>query len=97
MVIDDFNIDRAGRSLGPLKANPPLVVDTDAVLALAVALERFEPIAGQIEIVQRRGRVELVELHFGLALNPGKSLDPVPLGELPSSLVSEAHDHGSPI
>ena len=32
---------------GPFKANPPLVVDADAVLALAVTFERFESVTRQ--------------------------------------------------
>jgi hypothetical protein len=47
MVINDLDIDRAGRAAGPLKTDPPLVVDADAVLTLPIALERFQPIARQ--------------------------------------------------
>src|SRR5208282_3148370 len=38
VVISDLDIDRAGRSFGPFKANPPLVIDADAVLSLAVTI-----------------------------------------------------------
>jgi hypothetical protein len=31
VIIDDLHIDRARRIFWPLEANPPLVVDTDAV------------------------------------------------------------------
>ena len=34
----------AGEGFGPLEANPPLVIDADAVLALPVALQGFEPV-----------------------------------------------------
>ena len=40
---------------GPAEADPPLVVHADAVLALAVALERFEPVAWRNEQVLERG------------------------------------------
>jgi len=43
MVIRDFNI--AGVSFMPTKANPPLTVDTDAMLVLAVSFEGFEMVA----------------------------------------------------
>ena len=62
-------------------------------MALAVALERFETVAGQVQIEQRHGRVELVELHFRFALESGEGFDPVSFGELAGSLVSEADDH----
>jgi len=34
-----------GAVRAPYEADPPLIVDPDAVLALPVARERFEPIA----------------------------------------------------
>ena len=62
MVIDNFDIDWAGRAVRPFKANPPLVIDTDAVLALPVALECFQPVAGQGgEIFQARRRPLLTD------------------------------------
>jgi len=45
--IYDLHIHRPGRLLGPLKANPPLVVDADAVLAFAVTRQCFKTVAGQ--------------------------------------------------
>jgi hypothetical protein len=47
VVISDLDIDRAGRSFGPFKANPPLVIDADAVLSLAVTIKGFKPIAAK--------------------------------------------------
>jgi hypothetical protein len=46
VVIDNLDVDRAGRAFGPLKADPPLVIDTDAVFALPIALQIFQPVAG---------------------------------------------------
>ena len=40
MVIHSLNIRWAGSIVRPLEANPPLVVDADAVLAGAIAAER---------------------------------------------------------
>jgi hypothetical protein len=45
MIIHNFDILGAG--LRPAKANAPLVVYADAVLAFSVAIERFETIAGR--------------------------------------------------
>jgi hypothetical protein len=45
LVINDLDIDWAGRSFAPFKANPPLVIDADAVLSLPVTIEGFKPIA----------------------------------------------------
>ena len=42
VVIDNFDIYRPGRAIGPLKADSPLVVDADAVLALPIAQGFFQ-------------------------------------------------------
>jgi hypothetical protein len=93
MVIDDLNLDRPRRPFGPRQANPPLVIDTDALLTLAGAFECFESIAGQVQIDERNGRLQLVELHFRLVFEPGEGLSPLSGSELSGLLVSEADDH----
>ena len=56
MVVNDF--DFGGPCLGPLEADPVLVVDPDAVLPLPVYLQRLEPIPRRHpEIVQDVGLV----------------------------------------
>jgi len=79
--------------LGPLEANPPWVIDTDAVLTLAGALERFESVARQVQVDKRNGRLQLVELHFHLALESGEGLSPLSCSKLAGLLGSEANDH----
>ena len=44
MIIYDFNIICI--AVLPPKANPPLIVNTDAVLSLPVTFKRFQLIAG---------------------------------------------------
>jgi hypothetical protein len=70
-----------------------LRIDADAVLAFAVAFQGLETIAGQVQIEQRRRRVELVKPHFRFAFKTQERLDPVSLGKLTCSLVPEADDH----
>jgi hypothetical protein len=68
MIIDDLDIDGTGGTFRPFEANPPLVIDADAVLAVPVAPERFEPIAGQSgKVFQARCGFEPVESEFGLS------------------------------
>ena len=43
MIIHDFNVYGAGTS--PTETHPKLVVDPDAVLSRAVALQCFQPVA----------------------------------------------------
>jgi hypothetical protein len=45
MIIDNLNVGRARRLGGPLKAQAPLIVYADAVLAFAVAKQRLKTIA----------------------------------------------------
>jgi hypothetical protein len=56
VVVDDLDIVRV--SVPPFKADPELVVDPDAVLAFPVTLECFQPEARQLEIPERRSRVQ---------------------------------------
>jgi len=62
-------------------------------LAYPSAPQGFETVAGQLQIDHRRCRVQLIELHFRLALKPYEALDPFSQRELPGSLVSETDDH----
>lgn len=45
MIIHNFNT--AGMAVCPDKANPPLIIDADAVLTLPVVFQRFQTIAGR--------------------------------------------------
>ncbi len=54
MVIDDF--DLIGVPIAPGEADPPLVVDPDAVLPGPVSSQRFEPVAADLRQVMETGR-----------------------------------------
>src|SRR3954463_1758221 len=57
VVIDDFDI--FGSSLDPVKTDPPLIVDAEWMLALAVPLQRLEPVARwDFQVVQPTCGVE---------------------------------------
>ena len=65
----------------PFEADPPLPVDPDAVLALAIPLERLIPITGEHpQCCQAIGGIQDAEALFGLA---GERL------ELPNELPVE--------
>jgi hypothetical protein len=58
VVIDDFHI--VGITVFEPKAQPPLVVDADAVLAAAPALQWFQAVAGRnAQVVERGSGIEL--------------------------------------
>jgi len=42
VVIDNLDIDWTGRAMGPLKTDPPLVVDADAILTLPIRGDKLE-------------------------------------------------------
>ena len=63
MIVNNFDVHWTRRLAGPLETNPPLIIDTDAVLTLAISQQRFKTIAGQgRKVSQRRGRLQTVEL-----------------------------------
>lgn len=53
MVIDNFHVVWA--IFPPLKADSPLLIDANALLAIPVATERFKTIAGKIHQVLNAG------------------------------------------
>ena len=94
VVINDLNIDRAKRALWPFETNPPLLVDPNAVLTLAITFKRFQTVARQIQVWERSRGVKLVKLHLRLTLEPREDLDSFASGELAGTLVAIGHDHG---
>src|SRR5690554_4670175 len=61
VVVNDLHLLRSG--VGPHEADPPLVVDPDAVLPGPIALQRLEPVPGRdAEIVKRLRGPDLTQL-----------------------------------
>jgi hypothetical protein len=94
VVIHDFHMQWTRRLVRPLKADPPLVVDADAVLALPVALQGLESVTRQCrQISERVRRLEPVQLEPRGPLDARQRLDALPGGEGRRSAVSIADDH----
>src|SRR5262245_39052423 len=94
MIVHDLDVDRSRRALRPLKANPPLVIDADAVLALTVAVQSFQTVARyRRQIVQALGRLQTVQPAFGLPREARKLLDPIAPCESLGFLIAITHDH----
>src|SRR5437016_5880741 len=63
VIIDNLDVCRASRSVRPLKEDAPLIIHADAVLALAIACQRFEPVAGQCrQVLKDVGGFDPIEL-----------------------------------
>jgi len=94
MIIDDLNFSRAGRLFGPREANPPLVINADAVLALPVTFERFKPVTRQsCKVFQTRGCIQSVKTKLGLSGKTGKFPDPLAICEASGLAIPVADDH----
>ena len=93
MVIDDLHL--IGVAAPPNEADPPLVIDPDAVLAGASGFERFEPVAGRLS--------QIIEIGCLVDLDQTPQRHPLHLGAEASNessfenrlglLVAEAQDH----
>ena len=80
MRIDDLDVQ--GIAVFPAKANSPLIVNANAVLTGAVALELFEPVARRhAKVVDRVSGIDRDELSEHRALELG--------GEAPNGLAAE--------
>src|SRR6266700_4012213 len=96
VIIDDLDIDRAGRAVRPLEADPPLVIDADAILTLPITLQRFQPVTWQRgEVFQVRCGFQPVEPHFSLPGESGEFSNVLAIGKAFGSLVPVAYDHSN--
>jgi hypothetical protein len=93
VVIHDLNV--CWSSLGPSKANTPLIIDANTVLAGAVAFQFFQTIAGRGPQEFESFRcIELGHLSSGDFRDRAESLRASSFKEFLSLLANEALDHG---
>jgi len=92
MVVEDFHV--LGRAFPPDKADPPLVVDPDAVLTPAVAFQGFQPVPRRhLEILKGLGRVDHLQLPARNRFNRPEPPDGLPLKQPLGVLAAEGADH----
>lgn len=95
MIVYDFNVVRV--SVMPAKADPPLIVDANAVLALSVLGKLLQPIARRhSEVCQSNGPVQHPQFSEGRSHQTWRDLP----GEFPAEepfrgLVFEVPDHAA--
>ena len=94
MVVNDLNVARARSASRPLKADPPLVIDPNAVLSLSVAFQGFESVAGQrAQILKLDRRFHAIQLEPRRAIDSRECLDSLTGCEISGPLVPVADNH----
>src|SRR5699024_1455655 len=93
VVVNDLHLLWSG--VGPHEADPPLVVDPDAVLTSSVAFESLEPIAGRDpEVLERLRRSHLAKLAQCDSMDPRIHRPHAPTTPQPFGLLAaERSDH----
>jgi hypothetical protein len=72
MIVNDFHV--VSISVLPIKADPPLIVDPNAVLAVPVAVKLLQSVSREGQIAQAGGRIQLLQSSEGLFGNASKCL-----------------------
>src|SRR3989304_3087806 len=94
VVVHDFNIRGSALPLRPFETDPPLHIDSDTVLALAVAFHALQRIRWQrLKVWKAGSRVKNVEALFRLAAEGLELLDALPFGKFLRPLVALTLDH----
>ena len=84
MIVGDLDIP--GRAIAPYKAEPPLIVDANAVLALTIAAQSLQPVTGRHpQIVQLPGGINGQKLRAG-----------APLKSVPEALAPRSPQRSQP-
>jgi hypothetical protein len=93
MVVGELNIVRL--PIAPDEANPPLIVDPDAVLPASVPTQRLEPIARHdAQLLEAMRRIDDLKLPPRPRDDPSiDAPDQQALEQRCRTLVSEAPDH----
>jgi hypothetical protein len=81
MIVNDLDVPRT--VVSPTEADPPLVIDSDAVLAASITAELLQAIAREhAKVIEVLGAVEHLQLSFGLRLGRSESFRDLAFEEL---------------
>lgn len=93
MVVNDFNLVWAG--VVPAKTNPPLGIDSNAVLSFAIAFQRFKHVPWRNpQAVQFRCGMEHEQFSTGHTFNVGKARNLVTVEESFGVQAKKRLNHG---
>ena len=71
MVVDNLHV--VSIALLPVEADPPLVVDTDAVLTASIAVKSFQSVPREGKVAQVSRRIQLLQPPESLLSNAPES------------------------
>jgi hypothetical protein len=93
MIVDDLDVPSF--AIAPHKTDPPLIVNANAALTLAVAAQRLQAIAGRnTQIVKLLRRVNCKKFNAGATLNLRRQIaNSVPCEDRSRAFVTKALDH----
>lgn len=92
MVVNDLHV--VSVSFPPDKTDAPLIIDADAVLPLAAAMERFEAIGGwRAKVAELHRGIQLAQLSLRDSLDATPPPDELPLVQPLCILRAKALDH----
>jgi hypothetical protein len=92
MIIHNFDIVYIAGF--PSEANPPLIVDTNTVLPLPVAFQRFKLIAGRLpEVLKGSGAVQIKQLPPRLPFKGMKAGNTMIIKKSGGVATAERFDH----
>ena len=96
MIVDDLNVP--GFAVAPHKTDPPLIVNSNAALTLAVAVQSLQTIAGRYsQIVELLRRVDRKQLRTSASLNLRRQIaDGVASKDRCCAFIAKAFDDGRP-
>ena len=94
MVVNNFHFKDI--PLFPAKTNPPLLIDSDTVLAFTIPFQSFQAVGrGSFQIIKNAGPVEHPELSKCHPLDPLRQLEGrLSVEQTLNFLVFEGLDHG---
>jgi hypothetical protein len=97
MIIHDFHIP--GVAITPSEADPPLVVDANAISARTIAFQAFEAVSRWTpKVVNRNGRIHGMQFCLGPLLNRRwQAFNGMPHKNGGCPFVGKAPDHGKSV
>ena len=96
MIINNFYARGTRGAVPPVEANPPLIVDADAVLSFSVSLQHLETVTGQGGDIAKPGsRLQAIQLQTGGSLDAGECLHPFAKRKIPGPLIAVTENHSS--